>query len=127
MQKKIISLAVAASVLGGAAGHAGQYVNPDKTGQVLLFPFYNAENENITNMHIVNTTGAAKAVKVRVLEYKNSDVVLDFNLYLAKYDEFAFGVIAGDVEGAQIVTADNSCTFPELGTAPGRSYLNNDG
>jgi len=53
MKKNLISLAVAASVLGGAAVQAGQYVNPDKTGQVLLFPFYNADNGNATNMHML--------------------------------------------------------------------------
>jgi hypothetical protein len=120
MQKKIISVAVAASVLGGAAVHAGQYVNPDKTGQVLLFPFYNADNGNATNMHIVNTTGKAKAVKVRFLEYKNSDGVLSFNLYLPKYDHFAFGVIKDpNGTGAALITRDNSCTLPALGSANG--------
>jgi len=38
MKKNLISLAVAASVLGGAAVQAGQHVNPDKTGQVLNVP-----------------------------------------------------------------------------------------
>ena len=118
MKKNLISLAVAASVLGGAAVQAGQYVNPDNTGQVLLFPFYNADNGNSTNMHIANTTGKAKAVKVRFVEYKNSDEVLDFNLYLSPYDHFAFGVIKDpNGTGAAIITRDNSCTVPALGSA----------
>lgn len=117
MKKNLISLAVAASVLGGAAVQAGQYVNPDNTGQVLLFPFYNADNGNTTNMHIVNTTGDAKAVKIRFVEYKNSDEVLDFNLYMSPYDHFAFGVIADpNGTGAAVITADNSCTVPALGS-----------
>jgi len=120
MKKNLISLAVAASVLGGAAVQAGQYVNPDNTGQVLLFPFYNADNGNSTNMHIANTTGKAKAVKVRFVEYKNSDEVLDFNLYLSPYDHFAFGVIKDpNGTGAAIITRDNSCTVPALGSANG--------
>ena len=118
MKKNLISLAVAASVLGGAAVQAGQYVNPDNTGQVLLFPFYNADNGNSTNMHIANTTGKAKAVKIRFVEYKNSDEVLDFNLYLSPYDHFAFGVIKDpNGTGAAITTRDNSCTVPALGSA----------
>jgi len=118
MKKNLISLAVAASVLGGAAVQAGQYVNPDNTGQVLLFPFYNADNGNSTNMHITNTTGKAKAVKIRFVEYKNSDEVLDFNLYLSPYDHFAFGVVADpNGTGAAIMTRDNSCTVPALGSA----------
>ena len=120
MKKNLISLAVAASVLGGASVHAGQYVNPEGTGQVLMFPFYNAENNNATNFHLVNTTAEAKAVKVRFVEHKNSDEVLDFNLYLSAYDHFAFGVI-GDPNGngAAIITQDNSCTVPELGSPNG--------
>lgn len=132
MKKNLISLAVAASVLGGAAVQAGQYVNPDKTGQVLLFPFYNADNGNATNMHIVNTTGKAKAVKIRFVEYKNSDEVLDFNLYLSKYDHFAFGVVKDpNGTGAAVITQDNSCTVPALGSpnAPfdGTATTNADG
>jgi len=117
MKKNLISLAVAASVLGGAAAQAQQHINPEKTGQVLLFPFYNADNGNATNMHIVNTTDKVKAVKVRFVEYKNSMEVLDFNLYLSKHDHFAFGVIKNpNGEGAAIITADNSCTVPALGS-----------
>jgi hypothetical protein len=115
MKKNLISLAVAASVLGGSAVQAGLYVNPEKTGEVLLFPFYNADNGNATNMHIVNTTNQVKAVKVRFLEHKNSDEVLDFNLYLSPFDHFAFGVIASG-DGAAVITADNSCTVPQLGS-----------
>lgn len=119
MKKNLMSIAVAASVAGVASGAMAanyQYVNPEKTGEVILFPFYNADNGNATNMHIVNTTGKAKAVKIRFVEYKNSDEVLDFNLYLSKYDHFAFGVIKNpNGEGAAVITADNSCTVPALG------------
>jgi len=97
MKKNVISLAVATSVaaLGTAAVQAqtAMYLNPEKTGQVLLFPFYDAENGNATNFHVVNTTKKAKAVKIRFREYKASREVLDFNLYLSAEDHFAFGVI----------------------------------
>ena len=120
MKKNIISLAVAATVLGAAAAQAGQYVNPDKTGEVLLFPFYNADNGNATNMSIVNTTTAVKAVKIRFVEYKNSDEVLDFNLYLSPRDHFAFGVVKDpNGTGGAVITSDNSCTVPALGSANG--------
>ncbi len=120
MKKNIISLAVAATVMGAAAVQAGQYVNPDKTGEVLLFPFYNADNGNATNMSVVNTTTAVKAVKIRFVEYKNSDEVLDFNLYLSPRDHFSFGVIKDpNGTGAAVTTRDNSCTVPALGSANG--------
>ena len=122
MKKNLISLAGATTVAGVAAGavQAQQYVNPEGTGQVLLFPFYDAENGNASNMHIVNTTAKTKAVKVRFVEYKNSDEVLDFNLYLSPYDHFAFGVIKDpNGEGGAVITSDNSCTVPALGSPNG--------
>jgi hypothetical protein len=132
MKKNLISLAVAASVVGAASVQAAQYINPDKTGQVLLVPFYNADNGNATNVHIVNTTTDVKAVKIRFVEYKNSDEVLDFNLYLSRHDHFAFGVIKDpNGDGAAVITSDNSCTVPALGSAngafPGSATTNADG
>jgi len=122
MKKNLISLAVAASVLGTSAVIAAdaQHVSPNGTGQVLLFPFYNADSGNATNMHIVNTTGSVKAVKIRFVEHKNSTEVLDFNVYLSGNDHFAFGVIPDpNGNGAAIITNDNSCTVPALGSANG--------
>ena len=59
-----------------------------------MFPFYNADNGNATNMHIVNTTAPSQSTQSPFrMEYKNSDEVLDFNLYLSPKDHFAFGVI----------------------------------
>jgi len=119
MKKNLISLAVAASVVGVsmAAQSQGMFINPEGKGEVLVFPFYDGENGNATNFHIVNTTDDVKAVKVRFLEYKNSQEVLDFNLYLSREDHFAFGVIMDpNGTGGAIITHDNSCTVPELGT-----------
>ena len=127
MKKNVLSLAVATSVSALALGSAqsataqqgtSMYQNHDGKGEVLLFPFYDAENGNATNMHIVNTTDRVKAVKVRFLEYKASIEVLDFNLYLSPYDHFAFGVVMDpNGTGGAIVTSDNSCTVPALGSA----------
>jgi len=119
MKKNVISLAVATSVaaLGATAVQSAMYLNPEKTGEVLLFPFYDAENGNATNFHVVNTTKDAKAVKIRFREYKASYEVLDFNLYLSAEDHFAFGVIMDpNGTGGAVITNDNSCTVPALGT-----------
>ena len=95
------------------------FVSPDNTGQVLIFPYYNAENGNTTSFHIVNTTSDTKALKVRFREYKASLEVLDFNLYLSPKDHFSFTVAAhpeGITEGGALITRDNSCTYPALGS-----------
>jgi hypothetical protein len=121
MKKKIMSLAVAASVAGVAAStQAAMYLNPEGTGQVLLYPYYNAIGTNETSIHIVNTTADAKAVKVRILEYIDSREVLDFNLYLSPYDHFSFTIFKHpEGDNGALVTNDNSCTVPRLGTATG--------
>jgi len=120
MKKNVITVAVATALTGAMAAQSAVYVNPDKTGQVILFPFYNADNGNATNMHIVNTTKQTKAVKIRFMEYKNSDEVLDFNVYLSPEDHFAFGVIKDpNGDGAAVITSDNTCTVPALGSSNG--------
>ena len=131
MKKNILSLAVAASV-AGASAQAAMYLNPEGTGQVLLFPYYNAENGNETSIHIVNTTSDAKAVKVRILEYVNSQEVLDFNLYMSAEDHFAFTIFPDpNGNGGALITRDNSCTVPALGDSssgvPGYTEENADG
>ena len=42
---------------------------------------------------MVNSTSSAKSVKVRFLEGKDSREVLDFNLFLSKYDVWTAAVI----------------------------------
>ena len=125
MKKNLLHLAVASSAAGLAmSAQAAMYINPEKTGQVLLFPYYNSENGNETSFHIVNTTEDAKAVKVRIMEYVNSQEVLDFNLYLSPEDHFAFTIAQTTVIddetkkvalGGALITQDNSCTVPALG------------
>ena len=135
MKKNALSIAVASSVaaLTMASAQAAMYLNPEGTGEVLLFPFYDAENGNATNMHIVNTSATeTKAVKVRFLEYKASYEVLDFNLYLSPRDHFAFGVVMDpNGTGGALITQDNSCTVPALGSPngdfPGTTVENADG
>lgn len=121
MKKNLMSLAVAASVAGAATtAQAAMYLDPEGTGQVLLFPYFNATGTNETAIHIVNTTDDAKAVKVRILEYINSREVLDFNLYLSPKDHFSFSIFQHpDGDNGALVTRDNTCTVPTLGTATG--------
>lgn len=112
MKKKLLSTAIAAGLgLGMMSSAQAVYVNPEGTGQVLLFPYYTVEGGYNTNIHVVNTADVAKVVKVRFLESKNSQEVLDFNLYLSAQDEWTGAVVQTD-DGAQLVTNDNSCTSP---------------
>ena len=106
------------AVMAGLTGMAGMMsvanavnVNPDGLGQVLLYPYYTTRGGNDTLISVVNTTSAAKSVKIRFLEGRNSREVLDFNIYMSEFDVWtAFLQAEGD--GAKLVTTDKTCTVP---------------
>jgi len=120
MKKNKLTTAVIAG-LAGVAGVASVgnavHVNPEGTGQVLIYPYYSLHNGLNTTYSVVNTTAAVKAIKVRFLEGQNSREVLDFNVYLSEYDVWT-GVIGpwtsgisghvGEESGAH-ASSDNSC------------------
>ena len=91
MIKNLLTAAVVAASIPAAAQ---QTISDSGTGQVLLFPFYNADNASTTMAHVVNNTSDTKAVKLRVLEYLSGAVALEFNLYLAPYDVFPVAIAA---------------------------------
>lgn len=121
MKMKLLSAAMLAG-LGVAGSAQAVHVNPDGLGQVLLYPYYTTQAGFDTYVHVVNTSSTeVKAVKVRILEGKNSQEVLDFNLYLSPNDEWT-GVISRTATGAGIASNDTSCVapaqLPALGGTP---------
>ncbi len=120
-KRKALFTAVIAG-LGVAAGTAeAVYLNPNKTGQVLIYPYYTVQSTNgnswNTYLSVVNTTSRAKAVKVRFLEGKDSAEVLDFNLFLSPNDMWTAAIIPADATSGSpghLVTADVSCTNPAI-------------
>lgn len=117
------SAAIAVAVTGASAAHA-VHVNPDGLGQVLLYPYYTVQNDFVTAIHVVNTTDQAKAVKVRFLEGKNSQEVLDFNLYLSPHDVWTGTVVPDAAAGAKITSTDTSCIAPRQLPAGGQAFRN---
>ena len=117
-KRKALFTAVLAGL--GAAGTAeAVYLNPNGTGQALIYPYYTVQQSQgaswNTYLSVVNTTSRAKAVKVRVLEGKTSAEVLDFNLYLSPNDVWTAAIVPADnttTSPGVMVTADNSCTAP---------------
>jgi hypothetical protein len=129
-KRKALVAAVLAGV--GVAGTAeAVYLNPNKTGQVLIYPYYTVQQAQgaswNTYLSVVNTTSAAKAVKVRVIEGKTSAEVLDFNLYLSPNDVWTAAIVPSDATtgaSGRIITADASCTSPgNIGLA-GQDFRN---
>jgi hypothetical protein len=117
-QRKSLYAALAgAGALGVAATANAVTVNPNGLGQVLIYPYYTVNADGAGNAYnsllsVVNTTSSAKAVKVRFLEGRNSREVLDFNLFLSKFDVWTAAIVPTSGGGAQVITADNSCTIP---------------
>ena len=118
------AIALATLVGAGASAQAAINVNPEGLGEVLLYSLYSVEKGNITNINITNTTNESKAVKVRFLEGQNSQEVLDFNLYLSPFDQWS-GAVTESGEGAQLISADGSCTLPGI-PATGVAFKNDD-
>jgi hypothetical protein len=153
MNRKNLTAAVLAGLAGviGIAGSAQAVnINPDGTGQVLLYPYYTTNAGNLTLLSVVNTSDNAKAVKVRFMESENSAEVLDFNLYMSAYDVWTAAIepmpadadfdcqfdpdSSADLrcEGPLLTIADDetTCTVPMLNGAQAflpYEYMDTDG
>lgn len=135
MKKNVLALSIAAMIGGlGFAGAASAAVLPGGAGltaatatelvlseggvgHMLLVPYYNVQNGNMTVLHVVNTdTVNGKAVKVRFRGAANSDDVMDFQVYMSPGDVWTAAVTADPATGvAQVQSADATCTIPALG------------
>ena len=113
LKRNLVNMAVLSTLIGLSGTASAVTTGDDGLGQVLLYPYYSVRNGNDTVVTVTNTTDSAKAVKVRVLESKNSREVIDFNLYLSKHDVWT-GVITTTADGAKLVTTDKSCTVPAI-------------
>ncbi len=118
-QKSLYAALAGVSALGVTGAAQAVNVNPDGLGQVLIYPYYTtrtdaAGNAFATLLTVVNSTASAKAVKVRFLEGKNSQEVLDFNLFLSAKDVWTAAVLPTTAGGAGVGTFDKSCTVPKV-------------
>ena len=117
MKKNSLTTALVAGI-AGVAGFAGLAnavdLNPDGLGEVLIYPYYTVNKSQDTLLSVVNTADVSKAVKVRILEGRNSREVLDFNLFLSPWDVWTAAItqVGDDPLGGKILTRDNSCTWP---------------
>lgn len=119
MPKKV-ALAVSAAVIASTA--QAVQVNPDKLGQVLIQPYYNVNNGFQTNVHIVNTTGTFKAVKIRFRAADDSQDMFDFNIYMSPFDVWT-GTVFQNADGrAQLNTVDTTCTEPVVSVVNGSPF-----
>lgn len=104
----LLSAAAAQNVSAVSIDYAG-----DKS-QVLIFPYYNVNNGFSTSVNLRNTTGAVKAVKIRLRESNVSNDVIDFNLYMSPYDHYSFTINKNAAGNAAVSTADTTCSIPHI-------------
>ena len=97
------------------ANATGLAIADGGVGNALVVPYFNAQNGNMTVLHVTNTdTNNGKVVKVRFRSAANSDDLLDFQLFLSPGDVWTAAVTA-DADGlTQLVTSDNTCTVPHI-------------
>ncbi|MCG8489157.1 MAG: hypothetical protein MI756_16920 [Chromatiales bacterium] len=89
-------------------------INSDGFGQIALLPYYNVNNNFITNINVTNTTDLFKAVKVRFHESRLSANVFAVNLYLSPHDVWNGTIRLNPATGVpNFITEDESCTLPE--------------
>ncbi len=117
-KKSLYAALAGASALGVTGAAHAVNVNPDGLGQVLIYPYYTIQDKVpgaafSSLLSVVNSTASSKAVKVRFLEGKNSQEVLDFNLFLSPKDVWTAAVLPAGV-GAGVATFDKSCTVPKV-------------
>ncbi len=127
MKKNVLALSMSAAILSfgfaGAAyaitdlpnGGTGQQLvaNPNGVGQMLLVPYFTAQDKNATLLNLVNTdTVNGKIVKVRFRGAANSDDLYDFLVFMSPGDVWSANVSKNSAGLAALTTADNSCTKP---------------
>jgi hypothetical protein len=89
-------------------------LNPQGTGQVLIFPYYTVNAGHATLLSIVNPTAHAKALKLRFHEAYDGRDVFDLNIYLSRYDTWVAQVFdAISTSAFTGANADGGPTTPD--------------
>ncbi|MCL2872234.1 MAG: hypothetical protein FWF41_04545 [Betaproteobacteria bacterium] len=121
-KEKSLYVTLTGLVVMGLIGSAQAVsLNPAGLGQVLIYPYYTVRGDASgvrtfnSLISVVNKTEVGKAVRVRFLEGKASQEVLDFNLYLSPHDVWTSAITpSNDGSGAMLKTDDKSCTSPPI-------------
>ncbi|MCK5917011.1 MAG: hypothetical protein KAG34_01205 [Cocleimonas sp.] len=132
-KKTVMSVALSSAVIGGAlmgVSTSVQAVNiaQDGLGEVLVFPYYTTRADWATLFNITNTSNQTVLMKVIWREGLNSRDARDFTVILSPYDTWTavtrkvpdgsgVELVNGEeigIGGAEVITADNSCTYPKL-------------
>jgi hypothetical protein len=115
-QLRTSSMLVGLLSLPAAPTHAVM-IDPDGTGEVLLYPYYSVNAGQQTLLTLVNHGNTGRAVKLHFREALNGRSALSLNLYLSEFDVWTAALIATPgSDTAALITFDNSCTVPAIKT-----------
>lgn len=119
-----------ALLLTVAHGAGAVHLDPGGRGQVLIYPYYSAQEGTQTLLSIVNHQNAGKAVKLRLREARNGREVATLNIYLAEFDVWSAALFMAPDGAPGLLTEDTTCSVPEVRTSStlprlpnGRRYL----
>jgi len=85
----------------------------DQRGDALIYPFYRMDSGWATEMVVRNTSARATVAKVVLYDKKDSEELVDFNVYLSPYDVVRFVIKDG-----MITSKDGSIPLPETAVWP---------
>ncbi len=126
MNANFKQLGLAAAVAAASVGYAGvanaqAAIAGNDLGDMAIVPYYTVQGDQVTGVHIINTSDLTQVIKLRLRRATDSMDALDFNLIMSPFDEWT-GFLKNDTDGGQITfnSADTTCTVPELinGQAP---------
>jgi hypothetical protein len=95
------------------------FVNPDGTGQALIYPYYTVQSANgdafNTYVSVVNHASVGKALRVRVRESRAGKEIGSLNVYLAPNDTWTAALVPNAQGGATLSSTDLSCNSVQNG------------
>ncbi len=115
--RSVCLIAALASLLLAAPSHAVR-VSTTGMGQVLLFPYYTVQNDNVSLISLVNTTAQGKAVRVNLRDARGGFVVGQLNVYLSAKDVWTAAIV-GTGDAVRLISNDRTCTAPNVSAATG--------
>lgn len=114
------------ALLLGTPTATGFQLSQGGVGHQLIFPYFTAQDGNMTVFHVVNTdTTNGKVVKVRFRGAANSDDILDFYVLMSPGDVWTGAVTANSSGYAQLTTTDTSCTYPKIASGVPQAFVPN--
>jgi hypothetical protein len=81
-------------------------------GDAAIVPYYTTVGDFVTGVHMINTTAATQAIKVRLRRGSDSADALDFNVIMSPQDMWVASIDDTADGSITVSTSDTTCTVP---------------